>query len=60
MLDGKLKDVHARRVALVRLEDQLKRALSKCKSQLKRTQGKKNGRCPVLTVFEKSRFKDVE
>jgi hypothetical protein len=60
MLDGKLKDIHAKRVALVKLEDELKAALTKCNSQLKRTQGKKNGHCPVLTVFEKSKHKGVE
>ena len=60
MLDGKLKDIHAKRLALARLEDELRHALSKCNSQLKRPQGKRNGRCPVLTVFEKSRLKGVE
>lgn len=60
MLDGKLKDIHAKRVALVKLEDELKAALTKCNSQLKRTQGKKNGRCPVLTVFVKSQHKGTE
>jgi MerR family transcriptional regulator, Zn(II)-responsive regulator of zntA len=53
MLDGKLKDIHAKRVALTRPENELKVALSKCNAQL----NKKNGRCPVLTVFEKSRHK---
>ena len=60
MLDGKLKDIHAKRVALVKLEAELKAALTKCNSQLRRTQGKKNGRCPVLTVFDKSKHESVE
>jgi MerR family mercuric resistance operon transcriptional regulator len=57
MLDRKLKDIHAKRVALVKLEDELKTALTKCNSQLKRPQGKKYGRCPVLTVYGKSKHK---
>jgi DNA-binding transcriptional MerR regulator len=52
MLDHKLKDIHAKRVALVKLEDELKTALTKCNAQLKRRCGKKSGRCPVLTVLE--------
>jgi len=52
MLDHKLKDIHAKRVALVKLEDELKTALTKCNAQLKRRRGKKSGRCPVLTVLE--------
>jgi DNA-binding transcriptional MerR regulator len=55
MLDHKLRDIHAKRVALVKLEDELKAALTKCNSQLKRKRGKKNGRCPLLTVFGKSK-----
>jgi DNA-binding transcriptional MerR regulator len=55
MLDGKLKDIHAKRIALTKLEHELKIALSKCNSQLKRRQGKKPTRCPVLSVFEKSK-----
>jgi DNA-binding transcriptional MerR regulator len=50
LLHRKLTDIHAKRVALVKLEDELKSALTKCKSQLRRKRGKKNGRCPVLTV----------
>ena len=60
MLDGKLKDIHAKRVALARIENELKAALTKCNSQLKRPQVKKNGHCPVLTVFEKSKHKVTE
>ena len=37
----KLKDIHGKRLALVHLEDELKAALTKCNSQLKRTRGKK-------------------
>lgn len=59
MLDHKLRDIHAKRVALVKLEDELKAALTKCNSQLKRTRGKKDGSCPVLTVFGKSKHKGV-
>jgi DNA-binding transcriptional MerR regulator len=52
MLGHKLKDIHAKRIALTNLEDELKAALTKCNAQLKRRRGKKNGRCPVLTVLE--------
>jgi len=45
----KLKDIHAKRVALERLESELKVAVRKCNSQLKRSP-RRNGRCPVLTV----------
>lgn len=57
MLGRKLQDIHAKRIALLRLESELKAALAKCSSQLKRRQGKKNGRCPVLTVFSESKRK---
>jgi DNA-binding transcriptional MerR regulator len=60
MLNHKLKAIHAKRIALAKLEDELKAALTKCNSQLKRSNGKKNGRCPVLTVFEKSKHKGAE
>jgi len=60
MLDHKLKDIHAKRIALSELEDELKAALTKCSSQLKRPKGKKNGRCPVLTVFGKSKNNGAE
>lgn len=59
MLDHKLRNIHAKRVALVKLEDELKAALTKCNSQLKRTQGKKNGSWPVLRVFGKSKHNKV-
>jgi DNA-binding transcriptional MerR regulator len=49
MLGRKLKDIHAKRIALESLEDELKAAVRKCNSQLKRAP-RKNGRCPVLTV----------
>ena len=55
MLDHKLKDVHAKRIALAKLEDELKTALTKCNGQLNRLGRKKNGRCPVLTVIGKSK-----
>ena len=54
MLDQKLRDVRARRIELVKLEAELKHALTKCNSQLRRPRGK-NGRCPVLTVFRSSK-----
>jgi DNA-binding transcriptional MerR regulator len=57
MLDRKLKDIHAKRTALVKLEDELKDALKKCNSQLKRPRGKKNSCCPVLTVLGNSKRK---
>jgi DNA-binding transcriptional MerR regulator len=47
-LDRKLKDIHRKRAALAKLEDELKAALRKCTSELKRSQGRKNGQCPVL------------
>ena len=49
LLGRKLKDIHAKRVALQCLEDELKVAVRKCNSQLKRST-RSNGRCPVLTV----------
>jgi Zn-finger domain-containing protein len=60
MLDHKLKAIHAKRIALAKLEDELKAALTKCNSQLKHSTGKKNGRCPVLTVFDKSKHEGAE
>jgi MerR family copper efflux transcriptional regulator len=60
MLDHKLQDIHAKRIALAKLEDELKAALTKCNAQLKRPRGKKNGRCPVLTVFGKSKHNGAE
>jgi MerR family transcriptional regulator, copper efflux regulator len=60
MLDRKLKDIHAKRIALAKLEDELKDALTKCNAQLKRPRGKKNGRCPVLTVVGTSKHNGAE
>ena len=60
MLDRKLKDIHAKRIALAKLEDELKAALAKCNAQLKPPRGKKNGRCPVLTVFGTSKHNGAE
>ena len=60
MLDRKLKAIHAKRIALAKLECELKAALTKCNAQLKRSNGKRNGRCPVLTVFDKSKHKGAE
>ena len=60
MLDHKLKDIHAKRIALTKLEDELKTALTKCNAQLNRLRKKKNGRCPVLTVIGKSKHNGAE
>jgi DNA-binding transcriptional MerR regulator len=60
MLDHELRAIHAKRIALAKLEEELKSALTKCNSQLRRPNGKKNGRCPVLTVFDKSKGKGAE
>jgi len=57
MLGRKLKDIHVKRTALAKLEGELKAALTKCNSQLKRPRGKRSGRCPVLTVIGKSKHK---
>jgi DNA-binding transcriptional MerR regulator len=59
ILDHKLKDIHAKRIALARLEHELKSALTKCNIQLKRRRGN-SGRCPVLTVFERSKHNGAE
>ncbi len=56
-LDHKLKDIHAKRVALAKLEDELKAAVMKCNAQLLRARNSKKGRCPVLTVISKSKRK---
>src|ERR1700751_4579684 len=55
ILDDKLRDIHAKRIALAKLEAELKHALTKCNSQLKRPRGKRNGRWPVLTVYRDSK-----
>jgi DNA-binding transcriptional MerR regulator len=60
MLDHKLRDIHAKRIALTELERELRAALTKCDSRLKRPKGKKNARCPVLTVFGKSKGNGAE
>jgi len=57
MLDHKLRDIHAKKIALGRLEAELKTALNKCNAQLKRARRSKDGRCPVLTVIETSKKK---
>jgi len=59
-LDHKLKDIRAKRAALVHLEDELKAALAKCNAQLKRNRGKQGSRCPVLTSLGKSKRKGAE
>ena len=50
-LGHKLKDIHAKRMALGKLEDELKSALRRCNAELKRPHGRKDGHCPVLTVI---------
>jgi DNA-binding transcriptional MerR regulator len=57
-LDRKIKDIHAKRTGLVKLEDELKAALKKCNSQLKRSRGKSVA-CPVLAAAGKSKHKRV-
>jgi MerR family copper efflux transcriptional regulator len=59
-LGHKLKDIHAKRMALVKLERELRSALTECDAQLQRAGGKKNGRCPVLSVFGKSKGNGAE
>jgi DNA-binding transcriptional MerR regulator len=56
MLDHKLNDIHTKRIALVKLEGELKAALTKCNSQLKLSRGK-NNRCPILTAAGKAKRK---
>jgi len=60
MLGHKLRDVHAKRIALAKLEDELKAALTKCNSQLKCPRRKKSVRCPVLSTLGKSKHKGAE
>jgi MerR family mercuric resistance operon transcriptional regulator len=60
ILDHKLRDIHAKKIALARLEAELKTALKKCNAQLKRPRRSKDGRCPVLSVIGTSRQKDGE
>src|SRR5271169_569087 len=55
MLDHKLRDIHTKRIALAKLEAELKDALAKGNSQLRRPRGKQNGRCPVLTLYRDSK-----
>ena len=57
-LDRKIKDIHAKRTGLVELEDELKAALKKCNSQLKRSRGN-SVTCPVLAAAGKSKHKGV-
>jgi DNA-binding transcriptional MerR regulator len=52
MLDHKLRDIHAKRIALAELEAELKAALAGCNSRLRRPRGKQNGRCPVLAAYK--------
>jgi DNA-binding transcriptional MerR regulator len=57
MLDHKLRDIHTKRIALAKLEAELKSALVKCNSQLSRPRGKQNGRCLVLTAYKSSKHR---
>jgi DNA-binding transcriptional MerR regulator len=59
LLDHKLCDIHAKRIALAKLEAELKEALAKCNSQLRRPHGKQNGRCPVLAAYKGSKHEDT-
>jgi DNA-binding transcriptional MerR regulator len=60
ILDHKLRDIHAKKVALARLEAELKTALNKCNAQLKRPRRSKGGRCPILSVIGPSKQKDAK
>ena len=53
-IDHKLRDVHAKRIALAKLEAELKIVLSKCNSQLRRPRKRKDGRCPILATYKES------
>jgi MerR family mercuric resistance operon transcriptional regulator len=55
MLDHKLRDIHAKRIALSKLEAELKDAVTKCNSQLRRSRAKQNNGCPVLTAYKGSK-----
>jgi DNA-binding transcriptional MerR regulator len=55
MLEHKLRDIRAKRIALTKLEAELKGALTKCNSELKRPRGRKSGHCPVLAVYRDSK-----
>jgi MerR family mercuric resistance operon transcriptional regulator len=55
ILGHKLRDIHAKRIALAKLEAELKDALTKCNSELKRSRGRQRGQCPVLTVYRDSK-----
>ena len=50
-LDHKLKAIHAKRIALGKLENELKAAMAKCNLSL-RHRPKKDDRCPVLVKFK--------
>jgi MerR family transcriptional regulator, copper efflux regulator len=60
MLDHKLKDIHAKRIALAKLEDELKIALTRCNSRLTRSRRNTSARCPVLTTFGQFKHKGGE
>jgi MerR family mercuric resistance operon transcriptional regulator len=57
ILDHKLRDIRAKKIALANLETELTTALKKCNVQLKRPRRSKNGRCPVLLVTGTSKKK---
>jgi DNA-binding transcriptional MerR regulator len=59
LLDHKLRDIHTKRIALAKLEVELKDALAKCNSQLRHPRGKQNGRCPVLTAYKVSKHEGL-
>ncbi len=60
MLDHKLRDIRAKKIALATLEAELTTALKKCNAQLKRPRPSKNGSCPVLSVIGTSKRRDAE
>jgi len=60
ILDHKLRDVRAKRLALARLEAELKAALRKCNSRLRRPTGRRAVSCPVLTAVTGSKGEGAE
>jgi len=52
MLDEKLKDVRARKIALSKIESEIKSAMRDCDRQLKSRREKRKAPCPVLTALQ--------
>jgi hypothetical protein len=60
MREVKLRYVHAKRIALAKLEAELRDPLAKCNFQLRHPPGKQNGRFPVLTVHTRGCCMKIE